>query len=111
MHTEHSSLLRLPELRAPCGVDEENLQQHPGTLHHSQEVTLPGLLGHHGKHTRGWTAKPGVQPQLCGQCGCSPGTPLPSLSWVRTQRVAQWLFTNSRHSLQEGPSEDPPWGH
>lgn len=26
VHTEHSSQLRLPELQAPCGVDEENLR-------------------------------------------------------------------------------------
>lgn len=54
---------------------------------------------------------PGSSPSSVASVGAALGPPLPSLSWVRTQRVAQWLFTNSRHSLQEGPSEDPPWGH
>lgn len=67
----------------------------------------PGLLGHHGKHTKGWTPNPGVQPQLCGRLGCGPGITLPSLSQIRTLREAPLLFTSSRHFLQEGPFDDP----
>lgn len=83
------------------------LQQSPWDSPSLSRGPQPGLLEHHGKHTRGWTPNPGVQPQLCGQLGCGPGITLPSLPQVRTLREAPLLFTSSWHFLQEGPFDDP----